>query len=209
MFVRGPNLITNRQVISFLILLYCPPMGYPSKTFLPPRSCFLLFPSRLSLSVNQLLALFQGSHLFQPRSEPMFKHSMPVLPYQKCKKIKTAVAGKYFCIALGKWETEKTPKTNEPAVYSRIFSSKVRDHQTLLQPQELPQKAACSLTNLDAVKSQGVFFPKRPREEPGPCGFSIAGRLSPGPTFGHLWSRAREAAWPMIQHCLSPLLTRE
>lgn len=32
----------------------------------------------------------------------------------------------------------------------------------------------------------------------------MAGRLSSGPGFGHLWSGAREAGWAMIQHLLFP-----
>lgn len=62
-------------------------MGYPSKNLLAPKSCSLLFSSRVSLSINQLLALFQGAYLLQLGPEPMFKHSTPVLAchYRKVK----------------------------------------------------------------------------------------------------------------------------
>lgn len=36
----------------------------------------------------------------------------------------------------------------------------------------------------------------------------MAGRLCSGPGLGHLWSGAREAAWPMIQHLHSPFLAK-
>lgn len=56
----------------------------------------------------------------------------------------------------------------------------MRDHQPLPQPRELAQKAECSLTNPDAVKSVGLFLSKRSREELALCGIGLRHRRQAG-----------------------------
>lgn len=116
---------------SFLSLPYLPPMGYPSKTLLPSRSCSHLISSKVSLPMSQLLTL-PGHSSPSAGAESTFKRSMLLLAcyYRNVKSSSLQLQDKAFLHCFGGKGNRKDPQSQRtvPSVYTCIFRPKVRDH---------------------------------------------------------------------------------